>query len=125
LFCIQTTNKMKNKILNYLHNMKRFILHTMMCYFGFKIKVDSKLVRRSMNGYFHYNEWNYQTSITKVEAFETKKGLEILIETHRPAFLIGKAGVFIDGLTERLKEDLKRTDLKINLQECKLWMRLY
>ena len=116
---------MKNKTLNYLHTTACFILRVMVRYFGFKIKVDSKLVRRSMNGYFYYHEWDYQTSITKVETFETKKGLEILIETHRPGLLIGKAGVFINGLTERLKEDLKRTDIKINLQECKLWMRLY
>ena len=116
---------MKNKTLNYLHTKAFFILRVMVRYFGFKIKVDSKLVRRSMNGYFYYHEWNYQTSITKVETFETKKGLEILIETHRPGLLIGKAGHFIDGMTERLKEDLKRNDIKINLQECRLWLRLY
>ena len=116
---------MKNKTLNYLHTPPCFILRVMVRYFGFKIRVDSKLVRRSMKGYFYDHEWNNQTLITKVETFETKKGLEILIEAHRPGLLIGKAGVFIDGLTGRLKEDFKRTDIKINLQECKLWMHLY
>jgi len=112
---------MKNKTLNYLYTK----VYAMMRYFGFKIKINSKLVRRSMNGYSYCNEWNYQTSITKVETFETKKGLEILIETHRPELLIGKAGVFINGLTEILKKDLNRKDIKINLQQCKLWLRLY
>lgn len=116
---------MKNKTLKYLHIKACFILRAMVCYFGFKIKVDSKLVRRSMKGYFYYHDWNYETLITKVETFETKKGLEILIETHRPGLLIGKAGRFIDGMTEQLKKDLKRTNIKINLQECKLWMNLY
>jgi ribosomal protein S3 len=74
--------------------------------------------------YFNYHEWNYPTTITKIETFETKKGLEILIETHRPGLLIGKVGHFIDGMFERLKEDLKRNDIKIILKECKLWMRL-
>lgn len=116
---------MKNRSLNYLRTKAYFILLVMVRYFGFKIKVDNKLVRRSMNSYFNCHEWNYQTTITKIETFETKKCLEILIETHRPGLLIGKAGHFIDGMTERLKEDLKRKDIKINLQECKLWMRLY
>lgn len=116
---------MKSKILNYLRTKAFFILRVMVRYFGFKIKVENKLVRRSMNEYFYHHEWKYQTSITKIETFETKKGLEILIETHRPALLIGKAGSFIEGLTERLKNDLERKDIKINLQQCKLWMRLY
>jgi ribosomal protein S3 len=116
---------MKNKTLNYLHTKACFILHVMVRYFGFKIKVDNKLVRRSMDGYFYYHEWNYSTQITKIEVFETKKGLEILIETHNPGLLVGKAGHFIDGMAERLKEDLKRNDIKINLKECKLWMHLY
>jgi ribosomal protein S3 len=109
---------MKNKILNYL----RFFA---IRYLGFKIKVDNKKVRRSMNQYFYSNEWNYITTITKIETYETKKGLEIFIESHRVGILIGKKGSFIDGLKEWIKEDLERTDITFHLKECKLWSNLY
>jgi ribosomal protein S3 len=116
---------MKNKNLNYLSTKAYFILLAMVRYFGFKVKVDNKLVRRSMIRYFSYHDWCYAETITKIETTESKKGLEILIETHRPGLLIGKAGVFIDGMVTHLMEDLNRDDIKINLQECKLWTRLY
>jgi len=97
--------------------MKKKIL----LWLGCKIKIDSKEVRRSISSYFHYWEWRYDTTITKIEVSETKKGLEILIETHRPGVLIGKAGSFIDGLKVWIKKDLEREDISINLKECKLW----
>ena len=88
-------------------------------------EVDSKIVRRTMDTYFHSEDWPYQQTITKVETFETKKGLLIKIETHRPGLLIGTGGTFIDGLEKYLSIRLERTDITIDLKECMLWHRLY
>ena len=116
---------MKNKTLNYLRTKASLIFFAIVCWFGFSIKVNSKSVRRSMYGYFNYHDWNYCTSITKVVVTENKNGLTILIETHRPGFLIGKGGSFINGLKDWIKEDLKRNDIEIDLNESKLWHNLY
>lgn len=101
--------------------MKKKIL----IWLGYKVKVDNLKVRRAMDSYFYHHEWKYETTITKIETFETKKGLEILIETHRPGILIGKAGSFIDGLKKWIQDDIKREDIFINLKECKMWHQLY
>ena len=89
------------------------------------IEVDSKIVRRTMDTYFHSTDWPYQQTITKVETFETKKGLLIKIETHRPGLLIGTVGKFIDGLEKYLSIALNRTDITIYLKECMLWHGLH
>ena len=114
---------MKNKILNYLSTNPYFLWFVR--YFDFKIKVDSKKVRRSMYSYFYYHEWDYTLTLTNVEVFESKSGISVLIETHKPGVLIGKAGSFIEGLKEWLKHDLNRTDIEINIRESKLWLELY
>ena len=88
-------------------------------------EVDSKRVRRAMVSYFHGEVWNYQYTITKVETFETKEGLLIKIETHRPGLLIGTGGNFIDGLKKWLSIDLKRSDIAIELKESMVWHNLY
>ena len=115
----QITNIMKNKFLIY-QCIKMYIITIMVNCFNCKVKIDSKKVKRSMLSFFNYKQWNYEITITKVEVFKHKNHLEILIETHRPGILIGKAGNTIDALINWLKDDLK-TEVKINLKESKLW----
>jgi len=101
-------------------------LNSFISCFNNQIKeVDSKIVRRTMDTYFHSTDWPYQQTITKVETFETKKGLLIKIETHRPGLLIGTGGEFIDGLEKYLFIALNRTDITIDLKECMLWHGLH
>lgn len=112
----------KNKV------MKKFkkisIMHLLCNIFAIKVKVDSKQVRRIMNRFFHYNDWKYQYTITKVSVYETKNTLFVNIESHRPGLLIGKGGRTIDSLREWLEEEFKK-EVKIRIEECQLWNKLY
>lgn len=92
--------------------------------FRLKREIDSKIYRKHIYLYFRLNEWGYETSITYVMTFKHGDEIIIEIETHHPGLLIGKAGRFIDGLTEYLKEETKQ-NIKIDLKECKLWHNLY
>ena len=115
---------MKKKFFNNVLTHVSLILVSIMNFFNIKVRVDSKPVRRAMYSYFNCKEWRYWELITKVDVYETKDKLFVNIETHRPGFLIGKAGRFIDGLKEYLKEELKK-DIHIHLIECQLWHKLY
>lgn len=92
--------------------------------FGWIYEIESKKYRRSMSTYFYHTQHAYETNITSVRSFKKKDKTILRIETHRPGLLIGKAGVFIDGLRQHLIDDLKE-DIEIDLQECKLWHKLY
>ena len=83
-------------------------------------KIDSKPYRRTIYQYFRWNDWNYETTITKIEVEQTLKGVMIYIETHRPGLLIGKGGKFINGLLTHLKEEMADSNIEIDLKECKL-----
>ena len=107
--------------------MKR-MLKKLLLILGFTIKVDSKQVRRLIYDYY-YNIKEFTALpnyVTKVEVTESKtKGMSILIETHRPGLIIGKGGRDIDGFKEYVCKELNRTDVHIDLKECKLWYKLY
>lgn len=92
--------------------------------FRTRIKIDSREVRRHMYLFFRYKEWGYETTITKVDAYMSKNKILVVIETHRPGVLIGKAGSFIDALRNNLQERLKY-DVEIRIEECKLWHKLF
>ncbi|MEK6829097.1 MAG: KH domain-containing protein [Nanoarchaeota archaeon] len=92
--------------------------------FGWKYEVDNQLARRVMYRHFYATEWGYETSITQVKVFREKGKLIVMIETHRPGLLIGKAGHYIDSLKKELEEEFKE-EIKIDLKECKLWHNLY
>ena len=92
------------------------------------IKIDSKQVRRLF--YYYYFNIKERTAIpsyvTKIEVTESKtKGMSILIETHRPGLIIGKGGSDINGFKEYVCKELNKTDVQIDLKECKLWYKLY
>lgn len=94
---------------------------------GFTIKVDNKEVRKLIYDYYfiikeYTNILNY---ITKVEVSKSKKGVTILIESHRPGLLIGKGGKNINELKEFLFKEFNRKDIYVDLKECKLWYNLY
>lgn len=89
-----------------------------------KYEVESKPYRKIIYQYFRWKDWNYETTITYVKTFKKGDTTIIEIETHRPGLLIGKAGVFIDGLQQELWERTKE-NIKIDLKECKLWHNLF
>lgn len=93
--------------------------------FNLKYETDSKIYRKYMYQYFRYKDWAYETSITQVKVFKHKNNTIIQIETHRPGVLIGKAGVFIDGLRNYLQEKCNDQTIKISLIECNLWNKIY
>ena len=104
------------------------LFYKMLLMFGFTIKVDNKEIRKLIyDYYFIINEYtNILSYVTKVEVSKSKKrGLIILIESHRPGLLIGKGGKDINGFKEFLIKELKRNDVSIDLKECKLWHNLY
>lgn len=92
--------------------------------FGWKYEIESKPYRKLIYQYFNYEEWSYETSITYVKAFKKENKIIIEIETHRPGMLIGKSGVFINGLRKYLEEETKE-NVEIDLRECKMWHKLY
>lgn len=94
------------------------------CVLGWKHEVESKKYRKTIYQYFSWKDWGYETSITQIKTFKEKDKVTVMIETHRPGVLIGKAGVFIDGLKEHLNKELKE-NIEIDLRECKLWHKLY
>ena len=103
------------------------LFYKLLLMIGFTIKVDNKEVRKLIYDYYfiikeYTNILNY---ITKVEVSKSKKGVTILIESHRPGLLIGKGGKDINGFKEFLIKELKRNDVSIDLKECKLWYKLY
>ena len=113
---------MKTKLILFLYKVIRDIKLKL----GYSVQIDSKQVRRIMYSFYCINEMeSIPTYITKVETYESKKGLSILIETHRPGLLIGSRGRLIDALNNELKSDLKRNDITIDLKESKLWAKLY
>lgn len=100
-----------------------------MLYFGYmamyRIKqLDTRKYRREMYAYFRLTEWGYETTITKVNIYQTMNNIVVEVETHRPGILIGKAGHYIDKLTEYLQEEIDPT-IKIHIKECELWHKLY
>lgn len=108
-----------------LNNRLRYSLYAVLaCILGLKYEIDSKKYRRVIHQYFYWKEWGYETSITQIKAFKKKNKVTVMIETHRPGLLIGKAGVFIDGLKKHLNKELNE-NIDIDLKECKLWHRLY
>lgn len=113
---------MKTKLIVYLYSIIRRIKLKL----GYSVQIDSKQVRRIMYSFYCINEMeSIPTYITKVEVYESKKGLSILIETHRADYIIGKGRQLINGLQNRLKSDLKRNDIIIYLKGSKLWTKLY
>lgn len=96
--------------------------------FGFTIKADNKEVRKLIYDYYfiikeYTNILNY---VTKVEVSKSKKkGLIVIIESHRPGVLIGKGGRDINGFKEFLFKELNRKDIYVDLKECELWHKLY
>ena len=90
-----------------------------------KKSIDTKEIRRILLGLFYINEWRYQTTITKIEAFELKdSSIELIITTHRPGVLIGKAGSFLKELEFCLSKELDKK-VKILIIEDNLWLNLY
>lgn len=94
------------------------------CVLRLKHEVESKKYRKTISQYFYLKEWGYETTITQIKTFKKKDKTIVQIETHRPGLLIGKAGVFIDGLKQHLIEELKE-NIEIDLRECKMWHKLY
>jgi ribosomal protein S3 len=92
--------------------------------FGWKYEVKSKKYRKTLHQFFNYGDWGYETTITRIKVFKQKSKTTVQIETYRPGLLIGKGGVFINGLEKHLSEKISE-DIKISLLECKLWDKLY
>jgi ribosomal protein S3 len=106
------------------NKLKAFMFIAIAKIFGLKYEIESKKYRRAISQYFYWKEWGYETTITQIKVYRKAGKITILIETHRPGLLIGKAGHFIDSLKEHLCEELKE-DISISLKECKLWHNLH
>ena len=99
-------------------NLKSFDLK------GVKIEIDNTKYVRAILNFFNITEYSYKESITYIKAYETNGGnddsIELEIETHYPGILIGKAGRYINKLTDYLNTKFEEK-IKINLKECTLW----
>ena len=95
----------------------------------FRFKINSKKYRREIYRFFTFQqESDYCTMITNVTAY---KQIDILgnftvikIETYMPGLIIGKRGELIDRLTKFIENEVGH-QVKIKLEECKLWTKLW
>lgn len=89
-------------------------------------EIDSRIFRRQISYYF-YEDFNYDiiSTITEVKVFEEKSKFILKITTHRPGILIGRGGKTIDALRNWLNNGEFSKPVEIDLQESKLWHKLY
>ena len=90
-------------------------------------EIDSRKFRQVLSIFYNNREYgsNVLNTITDIKVFDKKDYYSLQITTHRPGLLIGKGGYFIDEMTEYINNDNFDKPIKIDLQECKLWMRLF
>jgi hypothetical protein len=90
-------------------------------------EIDSKPFRRVLSVFYNNREYgsNVLGSITDVRVFDKGDYYSLQITTQRPGILIGKAGHFIDEMTAFINDREFDKPVKIDLQECKLWHKLY
>lgn len=87
--------------------------------------IDTKPYRKTILQFFHFTDWNYERSISKVEVDKYAGDKTVVsITTHMPGMLIGRAGVYIKELEEFLISELK-ADIKIKIIEEKMWHNIY
>ena len=107
-----------NLFISYLRNVYNPVVKT---------KIESKPFRRSIYQFlFGLNEdyANIQ-AICDVNVYESELSYTVEITTHRPGFLIGKAGYYIDELREHLQSDFPDKLIVFDIKESQLWRNLY
>lgn len=89
-------------------------------------EIDSRIFRRQISYYF-YEDFNYDiiSNITEVKVFEEKSKFILKITTHRPGILIGRGGSTIDALKNWLNNGEFSKPVEIDIQESKMWHKLY
>lgn len=93
-------------------------------YYGQKIEINSKQVRRILKLFFEDSSTGVLYTITNINVFKGHEHIIVEITTHRPGLIIGKGGRTIDALTERLTKELE-TPVKIELTEDQMWYDLF
>lgn len=99
--------------------VKRIIVHL----FGYQDK-NTQPYRRLMYQFFRNHDWGYHTAICSVKVEKVLNKTTLVIETHLPGILIGKAGWFIDSLEKHINEGMGK-EIHIRIEESKLWRNLY
>ena len=113
--------------------MKLFITKLKRAFAAFKAaylskEIDSKPFRRILSIFYNNREHGYivLSSITDIKVFDKGDFYSLQITTHKPGVLIGKGGHFIDEMRDFINyKDEFDKPIKIDLQESKIWLRLY
>ena len=90
-------------------------------------QVDSRKVRQILSAYSYNAKYDHCANITKVELFQDEDKFRVMIETHRPGFIIGKGGETISEIKGWIarKLEIENENLVIDLKECNLFSNLY
>lgn len=94
---------------------------------GREYEIESKIFRRALSSYPYGSDSSgqYLSHITNVQAFQKPDGIvRVLIVSHHPGILIGKAGKQIKEIKEYM-EYLSNKTVDIDIRESEIFKKLY
>lgn len=94
---------------------------------GMEYEIDSKIFKRALTSYPYSateSTGSYIRHITNVQAFQTGDKVRVLIESHHPGILIGKAGKQIGEIKEYMERMSKKT-VTIDIRETEIFLNIY
>lgn len=94
---------------------------------GMEYEIDSKIYKRALTSYPYRSTEStglYISHITNVQAFQKGEKVRVLIETHHPGILIGRAGKQIKEIKEYM-EELSEKIVEIEIRETEIFRKLY
>lgn len=94
---------------------------------GMEYEIDSKIFKRALTSYPYgsvESTGSYIRHITNVQAFQKGNHVRVLIESHSPGILIGKAGKQISEIREYM-EYLSGKSVSTNIRETEIFRNLY
>lgn len=94
---------------------------------GMEYEIDSKIYKRALASYPYgstESTGSYISHITNVQAFQKGNQVRVLVESHHPGILIGKAGKQIGEIKEYM-ERLSEKIVSIDIRQTEIFSNLY
>ena len=114
------------QVIKYLMQFKQWVLLLVIVNILNKgLLINNKKIKRTIQMFYYNSQHDMTSTITDVKFFQFKYNYEVEITTHRPGLMIGKAGRYIDELKEYINDGFFDMPVKIKLEECKIWFKLY